>query len=455
MNRDPGPVRTGLLVIGAGLAGLRAALAARRTAPDLPLILACPRPGPSGSSFANRNNALGMQAPDPGDLSFDAEVLALAAPGFADPGLAALLRQEAAARLAELAAWGLDFDRGPDGALARVPGCFSAAPRAVVFRDLGRAFERLRAEALAAGVEFRQGLEARLLLLEQGRAAGALFRAADGSAQAVLARAVVLAAGGPAPLFARRMDGPGNTGLSYGLLDAAGARLENSGFLQFFWNDARSGRFVSPAAVLGPGSVLHGPDQDLRLDAGHPALALVPSRAGHCPAGYGLDDAALDELLLAQRGPDGTVRLTTALGQEFRLECCAHAGNGGAVVDRHGQTSVAGLFACGECATGMHGANRLGGGMVLASQVFGARAGAGAARWAAGRDEPGGLDIPPLPRPESPDFMACIRAGMERHCLFGPRPGLAAFVAELEEGSKASMLARSALAVARDLLRRT
>jgi L-aspartate oxidase len=87
--------------------------------------------------------------------------------------------------------------------------------------------------------------------------------------------------------------------------------------------------------------------------------------------------------LLAQRGPDGTVRLTTALGQEFRLECCAHAGNGGAVVDRHGQTSVAGLFACGECATGMHGANRLGGGMVLASQVFGARAGAGAARWAA------------------------------------------------------------------------
>lgn len=61
----------------------------------------------------------------------------------------------------------------------------------------------------------------------------------------------------------------------------------------------------------------------------------------------------------------------------------AHAGNGGAVIDAHGQTSVAGLFACGECATGMHGANRIGGAMVLATQVFGHRAGVAAARMAA------------------------------------------------------------------------
>lgn len=453
MNRGPAPFRTGVLVIGAGLAGLRAALAARAAAPDLPLTLACPVSGPSGSSFANRNNALGMQVPDPaGDPDFEAEVLALAAPGFADPDLAALLRQEGAARLADLLDWGLEFRRRADGSLARIPGCFSEVPRAVVFDNLSQAFARMRGQAQDAGVCFQEGLEARLLLKEEGRAVGALFRASDGTAHAMAARAVVLAAGGPAPLFARQMSGPGNTGLSFGLLDAAGARLANAGFLQFFWNDADNGRFVPLASVFAPGTVFHGPAGDLRLGPDHPALALVASRARHCPAGYGLADAALDELLLAQRGADGLVRLATAQGRELCLECCAHAGNGGAVVDRDGQTSVPGLFACGECATGMHGANRLGGAMVLATQVFGARAGAGAARWAQGCGEPRPAETPPLPGPESPDLAARIRAGMERHCTFGPRPGLQGFARELESLAAGSLLARSALAVARALL---
>lgn len=263
---------------------------------------------------------------------------------------------------------------------------------------------------------------------------------------------MVLAAGGPAPLFARQMSGPGNTGLSYGLLDAAGARLANAGFLQFFWNDADNGRFVPLASVLAAGTVLHGPTGAPRLGADHPALALTAALARHCPAGYGLADAALDELLLAQRGADGLVRLTTAQGRELCLECSAHAGNGGAVVDQDGQTSVPGLFACGECAMGMHGANRLGGAMVLATQVFGARAGAGAARWAQGCGDPRLSETPPLPEPESPALAARIRAGMDRHCVFGQRPGLQGFVQELEGVAAGSLLARSALVVARALL---
>ena len=72
------------------------------------------------------------------------------------------------------------------------------------------------------------------------------------------------------------------------------------------------------------------------------------------------------------------------------LALFAHAGNGGAVIDAWGRTDVPGLYVAGECAGGMHGANRLGGGMVTATQVFGARAGRAAAE-----ESTAGTPLPP------------------------------------------------------------
>ncbi|HMM39918.1 MAG TPA: FAD-binding protein [Desulfovibrio sp.] len=448
-------LRTDILVIGSGLAGLRAALAARAADSRLTVHVLSPSAGPSGSSFANRNDCLGMQIPDPDDAGFDAEVLRLAAPGFADPTLVRLPRLEARARLDDLLRLGLDFRRAPDGSLEFLPGCFSATPRAVIFNGLARAHALFRGAAEAAGVRFLGGLTARELVVADGRAAGARFMDRDGGEVDVSARAVILAAGGPAPLFERSMCGPGNDALSYGLLERAGARLANAGFVQFFWNDAGSGRFVQPGVILRPGTVLHGPRGGLTLTAGHPALAQAEARVRHCPAGYGLPDAILDELLLAHAEEDGVVRLTTAEGVEMGLAFCAHAGNGGAVVDADGMTGVSGLFACGECATGMHGANRLGGGMVLATQVFGFRAGVAAARLASGASRPSTSAfnlLPPLPPSESPALLERLRRGMQRHCLFGPRPGLRGFVRELEGMARTSPSACSALILARALL---
>lgn len=456
MTGDPLLFRTDVLVIGAGLAGLRAAWAAGEADPGLSVTMATPAETPSGSSFANRNNALGMQVPDPGDTVFDAEVLALAAPGFADPALAALLRREAAARLAELEGLGLAFRRGPDGSLVRVPGCFSAVPRAVVFTDLAGACARFRARATGLGVDFRTGLTARRLLVSDGRACGAVFLDSSGQEVVCLARAVVLAAGGPCPLFARDLSGPGNAGLSYGLLAEAGVRTANLGFVQFQWFKRGSGRYVSPAEVLRPGTRLLPPGGgEVPVEPGHPAPALAASRNGHCPAGYGLPDAALDELLLAHGDAQGGVRLRLADDQETALDLWAQAGNGGAVVDTDGATSLPGLFACGECATGMHGANRLGGAMVLATQVFGRRAGTGAARFASGIAKAPGAPPrgdPPLAPPEAPERLERIRRGMQRSCLFGPGLGLAGFVDELRGLARESLFVRSALALSEALL---
>ncbi len=456
---DNGALETDILVLGAGLAGLRAAIAAREAAPTLRVTLVSPHARASGSSFANRNNALGMQAPRPGPLgdsdAFVAEALRLAAPGLAVRALVQALAQDAPARLNNLLDLNLSFRREPDRGLRLFPGCFSAAPRAVVFDGLGQAHAAFLAQARAKGVELLCGFEALEFTQAEpgGRVVGALLRALRGgpagrATLAVRARAVIAALGGPTPLFARRICGPGGSGLSYGLLASVGARLVNTGFLQWFWVEARSLDFVNPGELVWPSLLAH----------------LAEARRQHCPTAYGLPDAALDLDLLSRQGPDGIVRAEHPQRGQLDLVLAAQAGNGGALIDVQGRTSVAGLYACGECASGMHGANRLGGGMVLAALVFGARAGTTAAE-EAGSMPPGGGERGAGPdrdaesRQEAPKGMLrWLRRGMQR---FGT-PGQAqadgaarqAFAARLEaiagnarSGRRNRLLARSGLAV--------
>lgn len=437
--RPSGSHACDVLVLGTGLAGMRAAWAAKAADPRLRVTLVSPRRAPSGSSFANRNNALGMQAPQEHEAdAFVDEVLRLAPPGLALPGLVRALAADAQARLAELLDLDLSFRREPDGTLTRFPGCFSPHPRAVVFDNLGQAHAAFLARVRGLGVELLHGFEAVELLQGGDGVRGARLAALRGSGTyEVRARAVIAALGGPAPLFARRICGPGGGGLSYGLLAQAGARLVNTRFLQFFWLRARDLGFVNPGSLPWPAAL----------------ASLAEARRSHCPVGYGLPDAALDQTLLSLRDSNGLARLP---GQE-PLILAAHAGNGGALIDEQGRTTVPGLYACGECASGMHGANRLGGGMVLAALVFGARAGTAAAREAAGMEAGKGLAAPPAAGCLSGDgralstFVRRLRRGMDRNALPGALPA-PAFVRLLRAAAQNApqrqrLLALSALAV--------
>lgn len=391
---------TDILVLGSGLAGLRAAWAAREDAPHLRVTVACLKDAPSGSSFANRNNALGVQLPDtePRQSAFCREAMALGRPGFVNGRLVEILACEGQDRVREMEALGLRFRRNPDGSLARFPGCGSHDPRAAIFDDLAGAFNQYQSKTVSCGVEFSMGTEILGIATDAGAARGAWgWDAGKGVFTAIRARAVILALGGPAPLFARHQAGWANPGLSLGLLADAGVKTANEPFLQFMWG-REDASFLNPASLLAPGHGLRLPDGS-RLDAGDalgPALPeLRALRLAHCPAFHHRPQAALDRLLLHRLHRDGFARVETpnSAGRVgsgkvgiVKAGLFAHAGNGGAVVDEHGQTSLPGLFAVGECATGMHGANRLGGAMVLATQVFGRRAGLAAARHAAGAD---------------------------------------------------------------------
>ena len=473
-----------VLVLGAGLAGMRAAWAAKEAAPGLDVILVCPRKGPSGSSFANRNNALGIQAPLPHEAeAFVAEVLRLAPPGHIRPELVRALAADAPARVAELHGLGLSFRTAEDGSPARFPGCFSPHPRAQVFDGLAAAHAAFLAKLAQLGVRLLHGFEALQLLADAaGRVCGArLYALRGGQTLTLRAGAVIAALGGPAPLFARRICG-GGSGLAYGLLHSAGARLVNARHLQFFWGSVPDGSFVNPGALPWPEEL----------------AALAAARRTHCPVSYSLPDAALDRALLCRReankGMRGLVHPplhdANIQTQEPPLALFAHAGNGGALVDEHGGTSVPGLFACGECAGGMHGAQRLGGGMVLSALVFGARAGAAAAKEATGGEAarreaarvaaglevcvPAATDAPPpgpaaalSPQAAPPPaltparaaadaaFLRRLRRGMDRHALpfCEAQAGRQAFVAWLRRAAaqgaslRQRLLALSALLV--------
>lgn len=408
-------LETDILVLGSGLAGLRAALAAKIAYPEARVAVATATDGPSGSSFANPNDAFGMQVCRTREeqAAMVGEVLALAAPGQAEPRLVELLAAESQARYLDLKELGVCFAQEPSANGPGAPGCFSpGSRRAAIVKNLSSVFARFHHRLASLQISWLPGWLVAALPATSGdkRVRGALFVSRDEQqALAVQATTTVMALGGPAPLFARHLAGPGNPGYALGLLARARAELRNEGFLQFFWSDVSSrqffpvhtafdARFAVETATGMARPLLAHPDADL------PSLAT--SRAGHCPWAYGHPDALLDTALASLADADGVVRLGQGSGLT-RVALFAHAGNGGARIDATGHTSVAGLFAAGECAAGMHGANRLGGAMVTATQVFGARAGLAAAMEACLSD--------PMPQHEFRDLVGAILTKLPQH----------------------------------------
>lgn len=421
-----------ILVAGAGIAGLRAAIAAAVTGRGLRVVVLAPREGPSGSSFANGAGSLGVLAPA-NDAERDVvgeRALSIAAPGTADPVLVRLMLEQGEARLRELAEWGVPFMTGADGALLRRSACFLPEfPVAAVIPDLAAAHAAMMRVALSVGVDVLPGFSLAALCADGGPPGSGLCLDPAGAVVPVRARAVLLAAGGPASLFTGDISGAGQTGAGLGFARACGARTANASFLQFMWYGQDGAPFPflpddrHELEVAGANGVPVPLPPDIRC--------LMAERATHAPWGWAMPDEALDRYLLSFMTPAGVVPVryrSDGVGRLLSLH--AHAGNGGAVIDADGRTTAPGLFACGECATGMHGANRLGGGMVLAAQVFGHRAGVAAALHAASALLP-----PPPAIPEGAEYQTSrnpmrLKEAMQRHCLPGMPGGALAPASE-------------------------
>jgi L-aspartate oxidase len=405
-------------VVGAGAAGLYAALTAAEAGASVALVSATPL-AQTASYWAQGGIAAALAVEDSPERHL-ADTVA-AGRSAVRRSAAEVLAAEAPARVADLERLGVRFDGDRHGVLALgLEGGHSL--RRVVHAG-GSATGRRIVRQLSALVVERAGIT----VLEGARAAGAWMR--DGRCEGILledgrairARATILATGGAAALWSRTTNPPGSLGIGMTIAHAAGADLADLEFLQFHPTavtgvPGREG-FLVTEAIRGEGATLHGPDGERFVDelAGRDEvareIAALLQRTGAPSVGLDMrnvDPARFPNVVaaLSEAGLDPT-------REPIPVSPASHYMMGGIVTDLYGRSTVAGLHAIGETAcTGLHGANRLASNSLSECFVFGARAAL------AGLDEPAtptGADRPPAPaalvRPERATQDALWRDG--------------------------------------------
>lgn len=375
-----------VLVVGAGLAGLRAGITALSHSRDLNVRIASLGRGPSGSSFTNPNHALGIMVCRTSQEKevFIETAMAIAGPGLIIPELVDVLAEESGFVYHDLVQTGLDFKQDNIGENRRFPACFlQQPPMASVFGGLSSAFFLLSRRFHDAGGKAWEGLSLLdLVTNDENRVIGALFEEkATGQIRAVHCQALIMATGGCAGLFSRSLTDPGNTGAPLALMHREGARLINMNYLQYIWYRHNPWEPWFCTSLGRPGAAVRSPDGQ-RVEIPEGVRDRLAARGAHVPVAHGREDSVVDAFLCGHGDAKGVVRVMSGGDEGIDVALYAHAQNGGVLIDAMSRTGVPGLFTCGECAGGMHGANRVGGAMVLSSQVFGARAGLSAARFA-------------------------------------------------------------------------
>jgi succinate dehydrogenase / fumarate reductase flavoprotein subunit len=405
---------TSVLVIGTGAAGLRAAIelaergvqvlcVGKRRRDDAHTVLA------SGGI----NAALGTMDPEDSWEQHAADTLR---EGYwlSDPASVELLCREAPRAIDDLVRWGARLAREEDGRLTqRFFGAHRYRRTCFAGDYTGREIQRVLVErAAATGVEMDDDVYLTRLLVHDGRVFGAYgFDVDDGSRRLIVADAVVLAAGGHTRIWRRsssRRDE--NTGDAMRLAAEAGCSLQDLELVQFHptgmvFPEESAGTLVTEA-VRGEGGILRNALGERFMERYDPERLELSTRDRVALANYTeiaegrgtehsgvlLDVSHLDRRLILERLPRmyrqfvdlAMLDITTT---PMEVAPTAHYSMGGVRVDPHTHaTEVGGLYAVGECAAGVHGANRLGGNSLAECLVFGRVVGAEAARWSAGLD---------------------------------------------------------------------
>ena len=435
--KDTPHLFTDVLIIGAGIAGIRAAL---EVPPDFRVLLVTKdRVQQSNSAWAQGGIA-GVLSPEDRFENHIEDTLAAGA-GLCDRAVVDLVVREAPRQINDLVRFGTHFDE-EDGqlALTREGGhshrrIVHALGDATGFEVMRALIDRVRKAANVSLWDRRFTID---LLTNDGRCVGALINRPRRGKISVWAKQTILASGGAGMIYRETTNPPVATGDGMAAAYRAGAQFRDMEFMQFHPTVlylAGSSRFLISEAVRGEGAYLRDkdgvrfmfqdlPDEYCKLaasteeegrrflqgdknarrppelsprDVVSRAIVRCMDRTQH-PNVY-LDLSHLDPERVRQRFP-GIARVCRGFGLDITRDPIpvrpgAHYTVGGVSVDLLGRTTLPGLWAAGEVtASSLHGANRLASNSLLEGLVYGASCGTGAAEAAAAL--PDRFEVPPV-----------------------------------------------------------
>ena len=388
------PESVDFIVVGAGVAGLRAAVSLAEAGKVL--VLSKQELTESATQYAQGGVAVALSDED--EISLHLQDTINAGDGIVNPEAARVLVEEGPERIQELIQWGTQFDRqGTKLTFTRE----AAHSRSRVVhahgdstgREIGRALQAKAAtlkNIMLSEFEFTAGLH-----LTSGRVDGVELISEKGERHLVTCSAVLLATGGAGQVYSNTTNPAVATGDGVAMAYHAGAEISDMEFVQFHPTALylkKAPRFLLSEALRGEGAVLRNAELHRFMSKYHEMGELAPRDVVARAIAHELEVSSLKEPVVyldmthlkeehiksrfpriystcLQHNIDITVDLVP-------IRPAAHYLMGGVRTELHGRSSLPGLYAAGETAcTGVHGANRLASNSLLEGLVFGARAG--------------------------------------------------------------------------------
>ncbi len=388
-------IKHDVVVVGGGLAGMRAAVEAAEGGADVAIVSKMhPVRSHSGAAQGGINAALGNREDDSPELhAFDC---VKGSDYLGDQDAIQAMADDAPRQIVWLEHRGCIFSRLPDGRIAQRPFGGAGSPRTcysadvtglVILHTLWEQLERF-------GVKVYEEYFATALCVEDGIGTGVVaYNMRTGELELVTAKATIFATGGLGRVYAKTTNGYASTGDGMAIAYRAGIPLMDMEFVQFHPTSLKENGVLLSEAARGEGAYLLNSDGERFMfkyapNKGELASRDVVSRAEwtEIVEGRGVDGCVFLDLRhlgrekILERLPQIRELALDATGKDaidtpIPILPGMHYAMGGIETDKFGATSIPGVYAAGECAcVSVHGSNRLGGNSLLETIVFGARA---------------------------------------------------------------------------------